>query len=229
MGIEHRKQKRVILRKYVVINGTLRVMGLDLSEGGLYVHTGRSFKPGTRVDVSIPLSETPVNLTASVKHSEDCIGMGLMFLETSPDALAEIRQYMDCHAENHADIAKKKVLIVNDNALSRRMTKSRLILDGFTVLEANDSFQAITVLEKGQASLVVLDLYMERMDGFKFLTLMRQHTDWKEIPVLVLSARNTPDEIEQVINAGATEFLPKVTTEPAKLSERIQQYLSSKS
>jgi len=60
--IENRKQIRVVLKKEVMINNSLKVMGLDLSEGGVYVHTGRSLTPGIVVDVSLPLGNAIVNL-----------------------------------------------------------------------------------------------------------------------------------------------------------------------
>ena len=47
VGVEQRKKKRVVLKRQVTINNSLKVMGLDLSEGGVYVHTGRSITPGT--------------------------------------------------------------------------------------------------------------------------------------------------------------------------------------
>ncbi|MBI5025908.1 MAG: response regulator [Nitrospirae bacterium] len=120
---------------------------------------------------------------------------------------------------------KKKVLIVDDNDMTRRMNKSKLMLDGFTVLEAIDGVEAIKVLETEVPDVIVLDLYMEKMDGFKVLALLKGSPKWKDIPVIVFSARGTPVEIEKAMSAGADEFLVKMTTSPVKLSERVKGIL----
>lgn len=228
MSIEHRKQKRVILKKEVTINNSLRVMGLDLSEGGLYLHTGRSIRPGTTVDIALPLDEETLRLKAVVQHSEDGVGMGVMFLNLSRDQLLSLRGFIDDAAEPQSEVVRKKVLVVDDNEMNRRMNKSRLVLDGFMVLEAGDGTEAISVLEKEEINLVVLDLYMVKLDGFKVLSIMRQKPEWKDIPVIVFSGRSNPNEIDRAMAAGATEFLYKMTTTPIKLSERVKRYLSSK-
>lgn len=227
-GAEQRIQKRVILKKEVTINNSLRVMGLDLSEGGLYVHTGRSITPGTVVDVSLPLENGTVKLKARVQHSEDRVGMGLMFLEQTPQALALLRAFINNTSIPLTEAVKKKVLVVDDNAMQRRMNKSRLVLEGFMVLEAGDGLEAIEVMRKEQIDLVVLDLYMDKLDGFKVLSFVRQNPEWKNIPVLVLSARSAPADVDKALAAGATEFLIKMTTSPVKLTERVRQHLLSK-
>ncbi len=228
MGIENRKQKRVVLRRDIMINNSLRVKGLDLSEGGIYVHTGRSFPSGSVVDVSLPLNSAILAVKARVQHSQDGVGMGLMFVGLTPGKLAHIREFIDNAAEETSQVAREKILVVDDNALSRRMNKSRLSLDGFSVTEAGDGMEAIAILEKHQVSLVILDLYMEKLDGYKVMSIMRQKPGWTDIPVLVLSARATSEEVDRAIHAGATEFLPKMTTSPHKLSERVRRHLESK-
>ena len=228
LGVEQRMQKRVMLKKEVTINNSLKVMGLDLSEGGVYVHTGRSITPGSVVDVSLPLKNGTVNLKARVQHSEDCVGMGLMFLDQTPHALVLLREFIDSTSISPTEAVKKKVLIVEGNVMHRRMNKSRLVLEGFTVLEAGSGLEAVEIMGKDQINLVVLDLYMDELEGFKVLSIMKQNQEWEKIPVVVLSARGAPAEVDKALAAGATEFLFKMTTSPVKLSERVRQHLLSK-
>jgi two-component system chemotaxis response regulator CheY len=108
------------------------------------------------------------------------------------------------------------------------MNKSKLTLDGFSVIEAKDGVEALDLLAKEKIDLMVLDLYMERLDGYKVLSVMRQNPQWQNIPVLVLSARSSSDEVDKAITAGATEYLVKMTTSPVKLSQRIKAYLRNK-
>jgi two-component system chemotaxis response regulator CheY len=228
MGDEKKTSKQVVLRKYVTINGSLKAMGLDLNEGGIYVHTGASFKTGTLVDLLLPLDEEAVKVKARVQDTQEGVGMGLTFVGLGPMERACIRGFIDDSSADQSIKSKKKVLIVDDNAVTRRMNRSKLVLDGFEVLEATDGVEAIGVLEGQTVHLVVLDLYMEKLDGYKVLALMRQRPEWKDIPVLVFSARSSPEEVGRAINAGATEFLVKMTTTPARLSDRVKKHLSTK-
>jgi CheY-like chemotaxis protein len=228
MGNEEKKLKQVVLRKQVTINGSLKAIGLDLSEGGIYVHTGAALKAGTLVDLLLPLDEEAINVKARVRHIQEGVGMGLTFVGLGPMERACIRGFIDDSRADLSPTAKKRVLIVDDNEVTRRMNRSKLVLDGFDVLDAADGVEAIGILERHTVHLVVLDLYMEKLDGYKVLSLMRQRPQWKDIPVLVFSARSSPDEIQRAITAGATEFLVKMTTTPAKLSERVKKHFATK-
>jgi CheY-like chemotaxis protein len=227
MDDDRKKLKQVVLRKYVTINGSLKAMGLDLGEGGIYVHTGASFKEGTLVDLRLPLDEEEISVKARVQNTQAGVGIGLTFVGLGPMERACLRGFIDDSSAQSAK-SKKKVLIVDDNAVTRRMNRSKLVLDGFEVLEAADGVEAIAVLERQTVHLVVLDLFMEKLDGYKVLALMRQRPAWKDIPVLVFSARSSPEEVGRAINAGATEFLVKMTTTPARLSERVKKHLAIK-
>jgi hypothetical protein len=74
-----RTEKRVPFKEYVMINGALRAKAIDISEGGIYVHTGRSFKSGSTVYVSLVLKFMEIEARARVRFSHDGVGMGLRF------------------------------------------------------------------------------------------------------------------------------------------------------
>ncbi len=229
MGIENRKQKRVVMKQVITIDGIIKAVGLDLSTGGLYVHTGRHFPPGTTVSVTLSLYGEAITMRAQVKHAKESVGMGLQFIDLTHSQRQTIERYVNSKIEHPSVVAKKKVLIVDDNATSRRMNQSRLMADGYSVVEAANGMEALALLAKESIQLVILDLYMEPLDGFKLLSMMRQKPEWSKIPALVFSGRSSPADIDRALAAGATEFLVKMTTSPAKLSERVKRHLSSKS
>ena len=229
MGIQDRRYKRVILKKEVLINGSIRAQGLDLSVGGMYAHTGRTFGLGDPVTVTLPLNGNFISVRGKVQNSQPSTGIGIMFIDLSPDQKTALAAIVE--SAGHAvtdDAKKKKILLVDDNAASRNMNRSRLLLDGYYIFEAKDGVEALGVLEREAISLMVLDLYMERLDGYKVLSIVRQKPEWKDLPVLVLSARSSSEEVDKAILAGATEFLVKMTTSPLKLSQRIKAYLGSR-
>ncbi|MBI5189683.1 MAG: response regulator [Nitrospirae bacterium] len=225
MGIDQRRHKRVTYDADILINGSIMAKGIDVSEGGLYVHTGRGFPVGSVVSLTFSLGQKEIAVRAKVKCCHESIGMGLSFVDLDVSDRYYIKGYM-AERESRVPVTKRKrVLIVDDNECTRRMNKSKLMLDGLSVVEASDGIEAIGRLREAAPDAVILDLYMERMDGFKVLAYMKGLDDLKDIPVIVFSARGSVNEIERVMAAGAEGFLVKMVTSPVKLSEHVRKVL----
>ncbi|MHB8174666.1 MAG: response regulator [Nitrospirota bacterium] len=220
---EKRVFKRAPYTDNVLLNGSILVKGIDISEGGLYVHTGRKFAIGDIIRISFRLAAADINLAAQVMTCQESIGMGLQFLEMSPYARKAVLDYIAVSGEK----TKTVVLIVEDNETSRRLNKSKLIMDGFGVMEAANGLEALKALQNSAPDIIVLDLYMEGMDGFKVLSFMRADERYKNIPVLVLSARGDKAEIEKAMALGATSFMVKMLTSPVKLSEAVKKMIAT--
>ncbi len=211
--------KRVPYADNVLINGLILVKGIDISEGGMYVHTGRKFATGDIIRISFRLAATDLDLMAQVMTCQESIGMGLKFLNLSPFARKAVTDYIAGSGEK----TSTTVLVVEDNETSRRMNKSKLVLDGFAVMEASNGIEALKVIQESTPDLIVLDLYMEGMDGFKVLSFLKADERYRDIPVMVLSARGEKAEIEKAIAMGANAFLVKMMTSPIKLSEAVKK------
>ncbi len=229
-NVEKRKLKRVSLRRDVILNDAIRAQALNLSAGGMFIYTSHSFPVGQSMTVSFALGEGRIRAKAIVRHCQEGVGVGLSFVSLDGEESASIRRFVDSvseKTEKGAGDGRKRVLLVEDNPLSRKMNRSRLVLDGFTVFEAADGVEALNVLGAEEIDLVVLDLLIPKLDGYKVLSIIRENPMWKEIPVIVCSARTSPQEVQKAMAAGATEFLVKITTAPAKLSQRIKARLKA--
>ena len=94
-------------------------------------------------------------------------------------------------------------LVVEDDPATRDLLRRLLEGDGWTVLEAADGLKALECLAASPApSLILLDLMMPEMDGFEFLAEMRQHPEWKAIPVVVLTAKDLTPEDRLFLNGS---------------------------
>lgn len=105
---------------------------------------------------------------------------------------------------------KRKVLVVEDNDLNREMLCT-LLGGEFEVLEAKDGIEGLEKLAAHYAelSIVLLDVYMPRCDGFEFLRRMRADERYDSVPVVVATASdNVADEIE-CLKLGANDFVLK--------------------
>ncbi len=224
---EQRKKKRVLIQESVIINGIMKAYALDISEDGMYISTQAEFIPGAVLELSFKLNDRDIKVKAIVQHVQPGIGMGVRFVNSSPEAYSVIRDFVNESSEVVTRPKERVILLVDDSAQSRAIYRNKLSLDGFTVIEASDGIEAFKRLQEKRPDLVILDLWMEGMDGFKLLQLMKLNPELKDIPVIILSARSIPQDIQKAIALGAREFLPKATTTPVKLSERVKEYFKS--
>ena len=120
---------------------------------------------------------------------------------------------------------KKKILMVDDTEFYRKAYTNKLSMEGYLVTTASDGIQAIKALSQDKPDLVLLDLIMPGMDGFKVLQSMKANPNLQSIPVVVFSAKGVTDEISKAISLGASDFLVKATTTPNKVVEKIKGIL----
>ncbi len=73
---EHRRQERVPYKKDIMLNDDVKVKAIDISEGGMYIHTFHLFRAGDIVDVSLPLRGETFKIKARIKHVQKGVGMG---------------------------------------------------------------------------------------------------------------------------------------------------------
>ncbi len=218
-----RKHKRVPYNEKVLINESLEAFCNDISEGGLFIRISKALLPGSIVSVTFP--ETGLKVSALVQKA-DAEGVGLQFTSLKPEHLEGIRAVIK-HAETAQSLRKSKptVLMVEDSENVRRLNKSRLVSEGFSVIEATDGMDALKILGTQTPDIILLDLHMEKMDGYKVMSFLKQNPNLKDIPVIVFSSKFSSEEQSKVFEAGATEFLPKMTTPPAKLVGIIKNIL----
>lgn len=106
------------------------------------------------------------------------------------------------------DNTKYKILIVDDSVINRTILAD--ILEGnFEILEASDGIEAIQMIKQynNQLSLILLDLVMPNMDGLEVLAAMNSGEWINNIPVIMISAENSPSYVERAYELGATDFI----------------------
>lgn len=229
---EDKRQKRHPVKKRVIVNGTLEASALDISEGGMYIYTPKVFEKDSLIDITLFLKdeEPPLRGKAKVQHVHEGIGFGVMFLGLLPEERKKLKDYLlEIKGTSYVaeKIHTKKVLIIDDSDTSRRMYKSVLMSEGFFVMEASGGMEGIKRLREDIPDLIVLDLIMEDMDGYKFLQLIRINPEWENIPVLVLTGRMTTAEMDRAASLGINDYLVKATTSPKKLAEKVKEVLES--
>jgi CheY-like chemotaxis protein len=103
----------------------------------------------------------------------------------------------------------KTILVVDDDRLSRKLVKTLLEGNGYTVTSADSGGAALAALAQSPPSLMVLDLMMPDMDGFEVLRRLRSDTATRDLPVLLVTALDQADVRARLVNAGTVEIITK--------------------
>jgi CheY-like chemotaxis protein len=120
---------------------------------------------------------------------------------------------------------KGNVLIVDDTEFYRKVYMTKLLSAGYLTRVATNGIEALKAMMTQKPDLILLDLVMPEMDGFKVLQAVRASPALNRIPVIVFSSKGSPEEIQKALQAGANDFLIKATTTPNKVIEKIESYL----
>jgi adenylate cyclase len=124
-------------------------------------------------------------------------------------------------------MTKARVLIVDDdptNRMKMRMAVKALDLDADAVANGRE---ALKFLDSGAFDLVLLDLMMPEMDGYQVLEAIRSDTEFRGIPVVVISAVDEVESVVRAIKLGAEDYLPK-TFDPTLFEARVTACLEKK-
>jgi two-component system KDP operon response regulator KdpE len=117
--------------------------------------------------------------------------------------------------------AKQKILIIDDESQIRRILKISLEAEGFSVVEAENGRDGVIQAASVHPQLIILDLGLPDKDG---MVILREIREWSTLPVLILSVRNTEEDIVSALNSGADDYLTKPFN-AAELLARIKANL----
>ncbi|MCJ8321872.1 MAG: response regulator, partial [Colwellia sp.] len=113
------------------------------------------------------------------------------------------------HDENTM-LADRKILLVDDDMRNTYALSKQLIDIGFDVDMANNGQEALDMLEKqDDFELILMDTMMPIMDGNQATIKIRKMKNYKNIPIIALTAKTMPEDRENALEAGASEYLTK--------------------
>ena len=121
---------------------------------------------------------------------------------------------------------KGKVLLVDDDKIIRTKATKMLEQCGCEVVTAENGWDAVTQLEDVKPNLVLLDITMEPLDGFKTLTLIRASKgEFRETPVVMLSSHDDVFTMGKSKDRGCSAYLEK-PLEMEALQQILQEFLA---
>ena len=99
-----------------------------------------------------------------------------------------------------------KVMIVDDEPQARRVLRTALVSRGFEVIDARSGEEALQSLRRETPEVILLDLKMPGIGGLQTCRLIREFSD---VPVMIVSARNTEKEKVEALDGGADDYITK--------------------
>ena len=102
-----------------------------------------------------------------------------------------------------------RILVAEDDAITRMLVKLLLERDGYKVLEASNGRQAVEIAAREHPSLVIMDLNMPEMNGYEAIAHLRRVPALSAMPVMVLTSEEGPGVESTVLELGADDYIVK--------------------
>ena len=121
---------------------------------------------------------------------------------------------------------KKKILIIEDYNNIVEILTMRLSAMGYAVISAKDGQEGLTLARKEKPDLIVLDITLPKMNGYKISRLLKFDSKYKDIPIIMLTARETKLDEQIGLETGADVYIYK-SDRTGKLLKTIRRFLDS--
>lgn len=104
---------------------------------------------------------------------------------------------------------KRNILFVDDDVMSQTMLSTILTQAGYIVTCVSDGFEALDYLERYPFDFIILDIMMTKMNGLELLKRIKSQPNTKDLPVMMLSARDEQKVVERARAMGADDYMVK--------------------
>ncbi len=119
-----------------------------------------------------------------------------------------------------------KILIVEDDPIIQRMYARTMENAGLAINLAADGASVQNIALAEHPDIVLMDLMLPLMNGIDALKTLKANEQTKTIPVIMLSAYDDPDLMQEALDAGASRYLTKDTLEPSQILILVQQTIA---
>ena len=119
----------------------------------------------------------------------------------------------------------KRILVIEDQELNRKVVRIVLQSKGYTVVEATDAAEALASLEDTIPQLILMDIALPGQSGEALTRRIKANLAWVDIPIIALTAAAMSGDRERILKAGCDDYLSK-PIDINILIERVETHLS---
>ncbi len=120
----------------------------------------------------------------------------------------------------------KKILIVEDILMNRRLIRDILIYHGYETIEAENGEEAVRIAREQKPDLIIMDIQMPVMNGFEAIKILKSDPATKDIKVIAVTSFAMAGDREKVLAAGFDDYISKPLN-TRELPEMVKRLLSS--
>ena len=120
------------------------------------------------------------------------------------------------------------ILLIEDEPILQKTLSAALQQEGYDIKNALDGEIGLNLAKEIKPDLILLDLILPKMDGFEVLDALKGDDALKQIPVIVLTNLESPQDIEKALAKGATTYLVKANYELKNIIAKIQETVGAK-
>jgi signal transduction histidine kinase/CheY-like chemotaxis protein len=171
------------------------------------------------------LAEIPVIIITILDEHRRGVALGAAGYLTKPIDRERLHRMV---SRFRAPARPTRVLLVDDDKDQRERLRGWLEGEQWAVQESGNGREALTRLQADKPDVILLDLMMPEMDGFAVVAALQKEPRWRDIPVIVITARDLDAKDRERLNSGVQSVLVKETFRPAELVERIRRLVQSK-
>ena len=172
------------------------------------------------------LAEIPVIMVTILDEQRRATSLGAAGYLTKPIDQHTLQRMM---GRFRTSARPTRILLVEDDALQRELMCEWLVGEQWTVHEAGNGREALALLRANKPDVILLDLMMPEMDGFEIVAALQEEPLWRDVPVIVITARDLNAKDRERLNSGVHSVLLKNTFRPDELVEQIRQLTRTKS
>ena len=118
-------------------------------------------------------------------------------------------------------------MIIEDDMFVMDIYQTKLNLEGFEVISAENGIEALKKIEKENVvpDLVLLDIVMPYMDGLEVLKRLKENKNVSGVPVILLTNLSQKEQVSRGLELGASDYLIKSHFTPSEVMEKVRVYL----
>jgi CheY-like chemotaxis protein len=166
------------------------------------------------------LADIPVIMATIADQRHKAVMLGAAGYLDKPIDRARLAELL---APFRVSAGRTRVLVVEDDPAQRMAVRSLVEPQGWMMSEAENGRAALERLQTQTPDVILLDLMMPEMDGFQLLSALREHTEWRRIPVIVITALDLTLADRERLNSGVEAILSKDSFDPTLLVQSVRR------
>jgi len=209
----------------VMINKTMAVRCVDISEGGMFLLTGRTFRGGDTLSLQFDVFHALITTEAEVQFIVEGVGMGVMFRNMPETDREQIARFVALQIEEKGLEKQKRILLVGSPRLAAqdvRIYVTSLLGAGYKVVDVSGVEETLNFLRKGvELSCIILSIETETDGNYYLLQFLSTMDRYRNLPVLAVTNNQNKEFREMLIRKGVKKLLDRPSTSPKRMTEEV--------